>query len=162
VRLLIIDWSEKKCCVIQCRDCKPIIFVMLRQYSAFLVNGVLITVLAWLLQYGFFKLMAQDSSLGYAIATALATIITMIINFFIQKKYIFKKYGLFHRYLIADVVNLFLVTILAPIFRLLIAEVFTLEWGDKGGFLMAAFVASIPVFFIKRHWVFSGEGLTKE
>lgn len=130
---------------------------MLRQYSVFLVNGVLITLLAWLLQYSLFIVIGNESSLGYAVSTAVATAITMTINFFIQQSIIFKKAGQLHRYLIADLFNLLLVTLLSPLFRIVVATLLTYEWGDKTGFLLAAFIASIPVFFLKKHWVFINE-----
>jgi putative flippase GtrA len=128
---------------------------MIRQYSAFLVNGVLITILAWGIQYTLYRISGYDSSLAYSVATIVATAITMLINFFVQKNFIFKNEGMFHRYIIADLVNMALVGVLAPLFRLVILNMAGVEWGDKGGFIVAAFIASIPVFFIKRNWVFS-------
>jgi putative flippase GtrA len=128
---------------------------MLRQYSAFLLNGVIITILAWAIQYSLYILSGYDSSMAYSIATIVATTITMIINFFIQKNYIFKSEGVFHRYIIADLINMLLVAVLAPAFRLMIINIAGLEWGDRGGFIIAAFAASIPIFFIKRKWVFA-------
>jgi len=128
---------------------------MLKQYSHFFFNGVLISLLAWLLQYLIFIVFGNDSSLGYAVATAIAFSITMVINFFIQMRFIFKSPGAFHRYVISDLVILVIVSLLSPLCRLFIAELTTIEWGNKGGFLLAALIGSVPSFLIKRFWVFT-------
>ena len=130
---------------------------MLKQYSQFFVNGVLISMLAWLLQYFIFITFGGESSTGYAISTAIAFSITMVINFFIQMRFIFKSPGAFHRYVISDLVTLVVVSLLSPLCRLLIAGFTTLEWGDKGGFLLAALIGSVPSFLMKRFWVFAPE-----
>lgn len=128
---------------------------MLKQYTHFFINGVAITLFAWLLQFMLFKLFGGESSLSYGIATAIAFSITMVMNFFIQMKLIFKSSGLFHRYLATEVFIMILVSFLAPLCRYIIAGVSTEEWGDRGGFAMAALIGSVPSFLIKRYWVFS-------
>ena len=107
-----------------------------------------------MLQYGLFISLGNDSSFFYSLTTAFATIVTTVINFFIQRKFIFKSSGRFHRYIVADLFNLVMITLLAPLFRLVVADVVSPLWGDRGGFVIAAFIASIPTFLIKRSWVF--------
>ena len=92
---------------------------MLKQYTHFVINGVLIALLAWVLQYGLFVALGNDSSFFYSLTTAIATIVTTIINFFIQRKFIFKNSGRFHRYIVADLNNLVIITLLAPLFRII-------------------------------------------
>jgi len=128
---------------------------MLKQYTHFFFNGVIVTLFAWILQFTLFKLFGGESSLSYGIATSVAFSITMVMNFFIQMKLIFKTSGLFHRYLFTEVIIMLLVSLLAPLCRLLIAEISTNEWGDRGGFAMAALIGSVPSFLMKRYWVFS-------
>jgi putative flippase GtrA len=128
---------------------------MLKQYTHFFINGVAITLFAWILQFMLFKLFGGESSLSYGIATSVAFSITMIMNFFIQMKLIFKTSGLFHRYLATEIFIMVLVSFLAPLCRFLIAELSTDEWGDRAGFALAALIGSVPSFLMKRYWVFS-------
>lgn len=124
----------------------------------FFINGILVTLLTWALQYFIFIQFADRDSWGYALSTAIAFIVVLIINFLIQRSLIFKQQGLFRKYLLTDLFILLLVTILAPVCRLLLSAVITPEIGDKGGFLMAGLIASVPSFIIKKMWVFDGLG----
>jgi hypothetical protein len=50
-----------------------------------------------------------------------------------------------------------LVSLFAPICRFMIAGLAGAEWGDRGGFALAALVMSIPSYFAKRLLVFTNE-----
>ena len=127
---------------------------MLRQYSIFFINGILIGIITWGLQYYLYGQFGGGTSLGYAIATLLSFSLMLVVNFFIQKHLIFKRYGYFLRYILADIFILILVTLLAPLCRLGVAVFFNVGLGDKFGFILAALITSFPSFYIRKKWVF--------
>ena len=124
------------------------------QYLKFFVNGGVLGVLALGLQWLIYRLMNGDSAVAYAFASALTYVPLVVINFAIQKRWIFRRPGFFGRFVQANLAMMALVSLLAPTFRYLIDATFGVPWGDRIGFLLAALLSSIPSFLIKRAWVF--------
>ena len=127
---------------------------MVRQYLKFFINGGILGLVSWALQALIFVALGGESGLSYSIATALAYLPLIIVNFLVQRAWIFKRNGLFWKFVAANLVIMLLVTLLSPLCRLAIASVAGVQWGDLGGFALAAILGSIPSFLIKRHWVF--------
>ena len=127
---------------------------MIDQYMRFFINGGILGLFAWGLQLLIYNAIGSQTSYAYAIATALTYIPLVIINFMIQKSWIFKQSGVFWRFVLANLTIMTLVSILSPICKALIDIVIGMPWGNRGGFLLAALVGSIPSFLIKRYWVF--------
>ena len=127
---------------------------MIRQYIKFFINGGILGLVSWGLQAAIYMALGGDSGLSYAIATALAYVPLIIVNFVIQRAWIFKRDGLFWKFVAANLTIMLVVTLLAPLCRLAIAAIAGATWGDRGGFVLAALLGSIPSFLLKRHWVF--------
>lgn len=127
---------------------------MLIQYTKFFINGGILGIVAWVLQWFIYKWLNGHSSIEYALATALTYLPLIVINFLIQRRWIFNRAGLFWRFLFANLVIMVLVSILSPLFRSLIDQLFHSPWGDRTGFILAGFTGSIPSFLLKRSWVF--------
>lgn len=127
---------------------------MFHQYLKFFFNGGILGIVSWALQIGIYKAIGGDSGFAYAIASVLAYLPLVLINFFVQKAWIFKRDGLFKKFVAANLAIMILVSLLSPFCRTLIAAIFGTPWGDRGGFILAALLGSIPSFLIKRHWVF--------
>ena len=129
--------------------------MIFRQYIKFLVNGGILGIVSWVLQIAIYRAIGGNTSMEYAMATALTYMPLVIINFLIQRKWIFKQEGLFWRFVAANLTIMVLVSVFSPFFRALIISVASVEWGDRGGFALAAIVMSIPSFFFKRFFVFN-------
>ncbi len=125
-----------------------------RQYLKFFINGGLLGVSALVLQWGIYRLLGGDSGITYGVATALTYGPLLLVNFLVQGAWIFKCRGLFWRFVLANVSIMILVSTLSPLMRLWIDLAFGSPWGDRGGFLLAALIGSVPSFLIQRHWVF--------
>lgn len=128
---------------------------MIREYFKFFLNGGILGIIAWGLQSSIYRMLGGDSATDYTFASALTYVPLVIVNYIIQRTWIFNRPGLFLRFVIANAVIMFLVTLLSPLCRQLIDEIAGTPWGDHGGFIMAALFGSAPSFLIKRHWVFS-------
>ena len=129
--------------------------MILRQYIKFFINGGILGVVSWALQLIIYRTIGLDSSFAYAIATALTYVPLVVINFMIQRKWIFKRVGLFWKFVMANLTIMFLVSLFSPAFRFLVGYVAGIEWGDRLGFVLAAIVMSVPSFFLKRSYVFN-------
>ena len=128
-----------------------------RQYIKFFINGGILGLVSWALQIMIYRAIGIDSGVAYAIATALTYAPLVIINFIIQRRWIFKSEGLFWKFVAANLTIMLLVSLFSPVFRSLVASAAGAEWGDRGGFALAAIVMSVPSFFLKRLYVFNSK-----
>ena len=128
-----------------------------RQYFWFCINGGILGIVSLVLQALIFRTIGMNTSLAYGLATALTYVPLVIANFVIQRRWIFKKNGLFWRFVLANLSFMFLVALFAPICRLIIANLVGAEWGDRGGFALAAVAMSVPSYFAKRLLVFTND-----
>jgi len=128
-----------------------------RQYLKFFINGGILGVVSWGLQLIIYRSIGGESSMAYSIATALTYMPLIVINFLIQRSWIFKRDGLFLKFIAANLLIMLLVTLFSPICRLAITWVAGAQWGDLGGFALAAITMSIPSFFLKRIFVFNSK-----
>jgi len=128
-----------------------------RQYLWFCINGGILGIVSLGLQALIYRAMGVNTGLAYGIATALTYAPLVLINFVIQRRWIFKKNGLFLSFVLANLSVMVLVSLFAPLCRLLIASLAGAEWGDKGGFALAAVVMSVPSYFAKRLLVFTDD-----
>jgi putative flippase GtrA len=128
-----------------------------RQYFWFCINGGILGIVSLVLQALIYRAIGLNTGLAYGVATALTYVPLVVVNFVIQRRWIFKKNGLFWRFVLANLSIMVLVSLSAPICRLMIASVAGVEWGDKLGFALAAVAMSIPSYFAKRLLVFTDE-----
>lgn len=128
---------------------------MFVQYVKFFINGGILGLAAWGLQWLFYKGIHGSSSVDYSIASALAYIPLVVVNFLIQRKWVFNRKGLFLRFVAANATIMLFVSLLSPFSRHFINYIFGPPWGDTIGFVVASLIGSIPSFLIKRFWVFN-------
>ena len=128
---------------------------VIRQFLIFFINGGILGLLSWLLQIGIYKLIGMQSSISYAVATALACSPTIIVNCAIQRYLIFRHHGLLWHFLLSNLFVMLLVSLTSPVCRYFIDMVIGAPYGDQGGFVLAALLGSVPSFFINRFWVFA-------
>lgn len=131
---------------------------MLQEYTKFLVNGGLLGLVAWGLQLFLFHLLGGETGFHYFFASALTYTPLLVINFMVQRAWIFHRPGLFPRFAVANLSIMVLVSVMSPLCRLAIDSVIGPPWGVRGGFVIASLIGSIPSFLIKRFWVFSKSG----
>ena len=127
---------------------------MIRQYVIFFFNGGILGIFAILIQLLIYSFIGAGN-LNYAIASASTYFPLIVINFLIQKKFIFKRSGLFFRFILASMIIMILVSVLSPIFRMAIDWILDNSWGDRVGFALASLVGSLPSFWLQRNWVFA-------
>jgi|UniRef100_UPI0040477D69 putative flippase GtrA len=127
---------------------------MLNQYLKFFVNGGVLGIAAWGLQWLIYKAISSNTAMAYSIATALTYAPLIVVNFLIQRRWIFNSPGLFWRFVVANITIMILVSILSSIFKSGIDQIYGNPWGDRGGFIAAALIGSIPSFMLMRNWVF--------
>jgi len=127
---------------------------MIRQYVKFFVNGSILGVVSWGLQAIIYRAIGGDSGLAYGAATALTYFPLIVVNFLIQRRWIFKQKGFFWRFVAANLLIMLLVSMFSPLCRELITWAAGAHWGDMGGFALAAIAMSVPSFFLKRFIVF--------
>ena len=128
---------------------------MIREYFKFFVNGGVLGIIAWGLQLFIYWMLGGDSARMYAVASALTYVPLVIVNYRLQRAWIFKRDGLFLRFVIANSVIMLLVSIFSPLCLQLVDLIVGPPWGDRVGFVIASLLCSIPSFMLKRYWVFS-------
>lgn len=129
---------------------------MLRQYIKFFINGGLLGIVAWGLQLGIYRLIDGEFQYGYAMASCLTFMPLIVVNFLIQKNFIFKKHGLFLKFFVANLSIMLLVMLLSEICKYFLTQELGKMWGERGGFLVASLLGSVPSFLLKKYWVFRG------
>ncbi|CNH04107.1 GtrA-like protein [Yersinia aldovae] len=127
---------------------------MLVQFAKFFINGGILGLIAWGVQWIAYKEIDGITSVDYSIASALAYIPLIFVNFLIQRRWIFNRKGTFLRFIAANVIMMLLVSLLSPIFREIINYIFEHPWGDVTGFAFASLISSVPSFLIMRFFVF--------
>ena len=127
---------------------------MIYEYAKFFVNGGILGFFAWGLQLLIYRSLGGDSAVVYALASGLTYAPLVVINFAIQRKWIFNRPGLFPRFVVANLGIMLLVSFMSPLCGQMIDVVAGEPWGVRGGFALAALLGSIPSFFVKRQWVF--------
>jgi len=127
---------------------------VLRQYIAFFVNGVLLGLTAWVLQYYLYNLLGAGSPLIYGLSTALTYVVFVLFNCLIQRNLIFQTNVVFYRFILSQVFIMLLLTSLAPLSMSVINKFMGEPYGDRFGFAVAGVLISIPSFLLSRFWAF--------
>ena len=130
-----------------------------RQYLWFCINGGILGIVSLVLQALIYRIIVANTGLpfglAYGVATALTYVPLVLINFVIQRRWIFRKNGFFWSFVLVNLSIMVFVSMFAPLCRLMIASLAGAEWGDKGGFGLAAVAMSVPSYFAKRLFVFT-------
>jgi putative flippase GtrA len=128
--------------------------MLLREYAKFFLNGGILGLLAWAMQLLLYRSFGGDASWKYAMASAATYLPLILINFQVQKRWIFERPGVFPRFVVANAAIMLLVSALSPICQVLFDLALAPPWGSRLGFAAAAVLGSIPSFLVKRTWVF--------
>lgn len=123
-------------------------------YIKFFVNGGVLGLAAWAIQFQVYKVIGSDSSFAYALSSVISYIPLIFINFAIQRSLIFKNDGLLFSFIVANISIMLLVSIFSPLCRDFIDIILGRPWGDRCGYILASLICSIPSYLIKRVWVF--------
>jgi putative flippase GtrA len=129
-----------------------------RPYFWFFVNGCFLGFISMGVQSIIYQFIGIRSGFVYAFASMLTYIPLIVINFIIQRRWIFQRDGLFWRFVLANISIMILVSLFSPFARMVVTWAVGVEWGDRAGFAIAALVMSIPSYFLKRFFVFGGKG----
>lgn len=98
--------------------------------------------------------MGQEGSYGYSVASFITYTLLIFINFIIQRTFIFSSPGLIGRFIVANIVIMIMVSLLSPIFRMLLAFLYSESVGHSFGFAVAALIGAFPSYLLSRNWVF--------
>ena len=128
--------------------------IIIGQYLKFFINGGLIGLISIALQALIFFAIGGYSNFLYGVASALTYAPLILINFYIQRRWIFKKEGVFIRFIVTNIFIMFLVSLLAPLLRFYLEPLSGVEWANRLSFAVAAILISPPSFFLQRTFVF--------
>lgn len=134
---------------------------MLIQYAKFFVNGGILGVVAWGLQLLIYKGLGGSTAMAYGAASILTYLPLIIVNFLIQRAWIFDKPGVFWRFVLANLSIMVLVSVLSMLLRSVMNRMGAGSLGDHLAFLIAALLGSVPSFLLKRRWVFDAAGASR-
>jgi putative flippase GtrA len=127
---------------------------MLFQYVKFFLNGGILGIVALVLQLVIYNMLGGEGSTSYAMAATLTYPPLVIINFIMQRKWVFDREGIFWRFVFANLAIMVLVSAMALVFKISLDLFIGAPWGERLGFIFACLIGSIPSFFLKRNWVF--------
>jgi len=127
---------------------------MLLQYVKFFINGGILGTLALALQLLIYKMLGGQGSVFYAAASTLTYPPLVIINFLLQRKWVFDREGVFWRFVLANLAIMILVSAMALMNKICLDFFMGPPWGERLGFIFACIIGSVPSFLLKRKWVF--------
>lgn len=125
------------------------------KYLKFLIVGSFLGICSIFLQRLFFILLGGNTSFEYMSATALTYLPLLFINFFLQKKWVFRSSGMILKFFVANLSVMLMVSSCSPLVRLFISSFFSQSTADKYAFGLAAIFMSIPSYLIKKNFVFN-------
>ena len=132
--------------------------IILWQFAKFLVNGGMFGLVAVAVQALLYRL-CGDGSFAYALASALTYGPLILLNFIIQRSWIFKRSGYLWRFVLVNLLMMLLVSLLAPLCKLVIDLMFWPPWGERCGFLLSSLLSAVPSFLAQKRFVFASRGL---
>jgi hypothetical protein len=138
--------------------CDSIDFILLKynqfyHYIKFFVNGGIIGFLSWVLQLIFlniFKSFFESFTLAHSFSIYTSFVVTLIINFFAQRIFVFNKNGNFFLFFIIGILAITVVNLLS----LIIIYLFPIENLTLFAYPLSAVILSPFVFIIKSKIVF--------
>ena len=125
-----------------------------REFFYFLVNASILGVVFLILQFIVYKILGDPSDFAYVSSIILSYIPLIFINFFLQRKIIFKKDGIFVKFLLSNIFIMLMISSISPFTRQLISSIFGSHYGDYFGLIATVAFISIPSLLIVKFWVF--------
>ena len=128
--------------------------IIIYQFVKFLVNGGVLGLTAVATQALLYRLCGYGS-FSYALASALTYGPLILVNFVIQRSWIFKRSGCLWRFTLINLLMMLFVSLLSPLCKLAIDLIFWPPWGERCGFLLAALLGAAPSFLAQKRFVFA-------
>ena len=125
-----------------------------KQYAKYFVNGSILGLIAIGLQSEISKIFYVDSWYFYPLSVASTCSFLIPINFFIQRRLIFKRKGEVAKFILITFSGVFLVTVTSLLIKAFLSLFFIGILIEKISFIIAAVIISIPIFLLKRSYVF--------
>lgn len=125
-----------------------------REFFYFLINASILGVIFLILQFIVYKILGDSSDFAYIASIIFSYIPLIFINFFLQRKIIFKKDGIFVKFLFSNIFIMLMISSISPFTRQLISSIFGSHYGDYFGLIATVGFISIPSFLIVKFWVF--------
>jgi len=132
--------------------------IILGQFVKFLINGGVLGIVGVVVQTLLYRL-CGDGTFAYALASALTYGLVILINFIIQRSWIFKRSGCLWRFVLVNLLMMLFVSLLSPLCKLAIDLAVWPPWGERGGFFLAALLSAVPSFLAQKRFVFTSYGL---
>jgi len=128
------------------------------QFVKFLINGGVLGLVAVAVQALLYRL-CGDGTIAYAIASALTCGPLILLNFIIQRSWIFKRSGNLWHFVLINLLMMLFVSLFAPLCKLAIDLIFWPPWGERCGFFLSALLSAVPSFLAQKRFVFGSRGL---
>ena len=126
-----------------------------KEYVKFFINGGILGLVAWGGQYAIYHFIVNNDYYTYALSSAFAYVPLVLINFSLQRIWIFRVNGSLFRFIVANLLMMIAVSFVAVLMNYLINLKFNQAWAERLGYPIASLIVSVPSFFLKRNWVFS-------
>ena len=128
---------------------------IVRQYIKYFINGSILGITAMLLQLLFSQYLLINAPYSYPLSVALTCSLLIPINFFIQRRIIFKNKGRFTAFFSITITGIIMVSINANIIKGNLVFIAPLKYVDQISFALAAILTSVPIFLFKRFYIFN-------
>ena len=125
-----------------------------KHYAMYFINGSILGIVALELQSLIFEMVYFESRFFYPLSVAFTCSILIPINFFIQRKIIFKKKGQFLKFIMITFSGIFLVSITSSLIKGMLSLFLSGKYIEQLSFILAALIISLPIFLLKRSYVF--------
>ena len=126
-------------------------------FTLFVINGGVLGILTYLIQNFLNQSLANFAEYRNFVSSFVVIIPFVFLNFFIQRKIIFRVRGRFFRFVCANFFVLFMVSLLTEIsFRIYPVEIIFNDFSYHLKFIVVALVMMPVSFILKRNYVFTG------
>ena len=129
----------------------------IKLFMLFMMNGGVLGLLTYLIQNFLNQFLTNFAEYRNFISSFIVIIPFVFLNFFIQRKIIFRVSGRFFRFVCANFFVLFMISLLTEIsFRIYPVEIMFNDFPYHLNFIFVAIVMMPVSFILKRNYVFTG------
>jgi len=129
----------------------------MKLFTLFMMNGGVLGLLTYLIQNFLNQFLTNFAEYRNFISSFIVIIPFVFLNFFIQRKIIFRVSGRFFRFVCANFFVLFMISLLTEIsFRIYPVEIIFNDFPYHLNFIFVALVMMPVSFILKRNYVFTG------
>lgn len=124
------------------------------EFALFFVNGSVLGCLFWALQYSLFVAL-EGIDHAYLIACLSVYPLILVLNFLMQRKFVFARRGRFAVFCAINLLLLLLISFLALFLKSLGESLVGTALANLLAFPVAGLVMALPSYFLKRRLVFT-------